>query len=108
VKLLLDENLPHDLRHLLTGHESITVAYMNWAGVKNGELLRRAAGAGFDAVITNDSAMEGQQDPNSLPVSVVMLDAPTNDLEDIRPLVPHVLDRLKDLKPRTFVRLGAR
>jgi len=28
VKLLLDENLPHDLRHKLTGHDVFTVRYM--------------------------------------------------------------------------------
>jgi hypothetical protein len=105
VKLLLDENLPHDLRHLLTGHDVFTVAFMEWKGVKNGELLRRAAAVGFDAVITNDSAMEGQQDTKSLPLAVVILGAPTNDLEDVRPLVPRLLGGLRDLKPRTIIRL---
>ena len=33
MKLLLDENLPHQLRLELPGHEVITVAYMNWSGV---------------------------------------------------------------------------
>jgi len=28
MKLLLDENLPHDLRHFLPGHEVVTVAYL--------------------------------------------------------------------------------
>ena len=46
MKVLLDENLPHDLRKLLPGHDVFTVAYLGWAGVKNGELLRRAAADG--------------------------------------------------------------
>lgn len=105
MRLLLDENLPHDLRHLLTGHDVFTVAYMEWAGVKNGELLRRAGAEGFDAMITNDSAIEGQQDLKSLPLAVVLLGAPTNDLEDIRPLVPALMRVLTDLPPRTLVRV---
>jgi hypothetical protein len=48
VKLLLDENLPHDLRHHLVGHEVFTVTYMGWSGTKNGALLLLAADAGFD------------------------------------------------------------
>lgn len=47
MKLLLDENLPHDLRAKLVGHEVFTVAYMKWSGLENGELLSAAAGCGF-------------------------------------------------------------
>ena len=61
MKLLLDENLPHQLRLELPGHDAYTVAYMNWGGVENGELLRLAAIDGFDAVITNDRGLEYQQ-----------------------------------------------
>jgi len=43
MKFLLDENLPHDLRHFIPGHEVFTVAFMGWAGVKNGDLLQLAA-----------------------------------------------------------------
>jgi hypothetical protein len=34
MKLLLDENLPHQLRHEIGGHECFTVTYMGWSGVK--------------------------------------------------------------------------
>jgi hypothetical protein len=47
VKILLDENLPHQLRHELPGHECFTVAFMGWAGLENGALLARAANAGL-------------------------------------------------------------
>lgn len=40
MKLLLDENLPHDLRQHLAGHVVFTVAYMGWSGMKNGDLLQ--------------------------------------------------------------------
>ena len=42
MKVLLDENLDHALRLLLGQHEVVTAAYMGWAGLKNGELLRAA------------------------------------------------------------------
>jgi hypothetical protein len=41
MKILLDENLPHKLRHEIIGHEVFTVAYMGWSGIENGKLLTR-------------------------------------------------------------------
>lgn len=52
MKLLLGENLPHQLRLELPGHDCFTVAFMGWRGVENGELLRRAASDGFEAFLT--------------------------------------------------------
>lgn len=58
MKLLLDENLPHKLRQHLPGHEVYTVAFMGWSGIRNGELLARAAAAGFEAMLTVDAGIE--------------------------------------------------
>ena len=41
MKIVLDENLPHDLRYFLPRHEIFTVAYMGWSGIENGELLKK-------------------------------------------------------------------
>ena len=54
MKLLLDKNLPHKLRQFLPGHNVFTTAFMNWGGTRNGQLLRNAAAAGFDALLTVD------------------------------------------------------
>ncbi len=105
MKLLLDENLPHQIRLELPGHEVITAAYMKWSGIENGELLRRAADAGFDAVITNDRRLEHEQNLGTLPVAVIVLLAKANTVEAIRPLYPQLLGTLARLKPREFVKL---
>ena len=42
MKVLLDENLDHALRPLLGQNDVVTVAYMGWAGLQNGALLRVA------------------------------------------------------------------
>ena len=84
MKLLLDENLPHQLRQELPGHEVFTAAYMAWSGIENGELLRLAAGDGFDAVITNDRGLEYQQNLDALSVAVVVILAKANTIEAIR------------------------
>jgi len=105
MKLLLDEHLPHQFRDEIAGHDVYTVAYMGWAGVENGELLLRAESHAFDAVITNDGGVENEQNLDTLPVTVVFLDATANTMEVLRPLVPELLTALESLQPRQFVKL---
>ena len=78
---------------------------MKWKGVQNGELLALAAAKGFYAVITKDTGMPYEQNSESLPCSIVVLEAPTNELEDIRPLVPRLMKLLETLPARTFARV---
>ena len=104
MKLLLDENLPNDLRHILTGHDARTVGYMGFKGLTNGELLAAAAGAGFDALLTMDTGLEFEQ--SALPLTVVLIRAMSNTLDDLRPLVPRLLQAVADAAPRTLLRVG--
>jgi predicted nuclease of predicted toxin-antitoxin system len=105
MKLLLDENLPHQLRHELPGHDCYTVAFMGWAGIENGELLARAVTAGFDALLTKDTKLQYEQNLVSLPISVIVLQAASNDMEDIRPRLPALLKALTLLQPRQITRV---
>jgi hypothetical protein len=107
VKLLLDENLPHKLRSLLTGHDCFTATWMGWSGIENGELLRRAADAGFDAFISNDRGLEHEQNRATLPLAVVVLLSKDNKLATIERAVPQLVAALEGLKPRTFVKISA-
>ena len=107
MKVLVDENLPHQIRLELPGHDVFTVAYMGWAGVENGELLRRAAAAGFDAVVTNDRGLEYEQNLPALPLAVVVVLVPQNTVEALRPALPALLAALAGLQPCTFVKVSA-
>ncbi|MBX3361438.1 MAG: DUF5615 family PIN-like protein [Phycisphaeraceae bacterium] len=106
MKLLLDENLPHDLRHFMAGHECFTVAFMGWRGVENGHLLAKAAENGFDVVLTKDTGVAYQQNIKDLPVALLIIKAKSNALDDIRPLVPAILDALASLSPNTLTTVG--
>jgi len=108
VRLLLDENLPHQLRVELPDHEVFTTAYMGWSGVENGELLRNAAQAGFDALITNDRGLEYQQNLAALLLAVVVVLAEANTVEAIRPLYALLLAALSNLKRGDFIKLSLR
>ena len=58
MKVLLDENLDHALRKLLGRHDVVTAAYMGWAWLKNGELLRAADHGGIEILETAISAIQ--------------------------------------------------
>ena len=88
------------------GHEVRTVTQLRRTGIKNGELLSRAAES-FDVVVTADQNIEVQQNLAKLPVAVVVLIAKTNRIESLEPLVPEVLAVLETLQPRTLCRVGA-
>ena len=75
MKVLLDENLDHALRHLLGPHEVVTVAYMGWASLKNGELLRTAEENGIDVLLTGDGTLVYEQNLAGRRLAVVALSA---------------------------------
>ncbi len=87
MRLLLDECVPARLRSALQAHEVSTVVSEGWSGVKNGKLLELAAQR-FDAFITVDKNLRYQQNTAVLPVAVLVLDAVSNELQVLLPLVP--------------------
>ena len=105
MRLLLDECVPKRLKRELPGHDSRTVQDLGWAGIKNGALLRLANGQ-FDALVTVDQGVEYQQNLSGLSISVVVMMAPSNDVDDLRPLLPSVQEALAKLRPGEIVRVG--
>ena len=106
MRVLLDENLPIDLARELPPHQADTVTGLGWDGVKNGELLRRAAGV-FDALVTMDRNLEFQQPLAKQPFGVVLVHAPSNRMIHLMPLIPDILDALDGLGPGELRRVGA-
>jgi|SRR5580704_1779324 predicted nuclease of predicted toxin-antitoxin system len=104
MRVLLDECVPRTLRKELRGHDVRTVAEVGWAGVKNGDLLQLAASQ-FDVLLTVDQNLEYQQNLADLPVAVVVIHVPSNDVAVLRPLIPAVLAALAEIKPRTVTHI---
>lgn len=75
------------------GYEVKTVPQMGWAGVKNGQLLALAE-AEFDVFITVDRNLSFQQNLSQFNIAVIVLQAPSNRLADLKPLAPEVLANL--------------
>jgi hypothetical protein len=87
------------------GHEVSTVQQNGWAGLKNGELLRRAADAGFDVFVTADRNLEFQQNLSQTRLGVILLVAPSNALEDLLPLVSGLLAAIPKSRSGRIVRV---
>jgi len=98
MNVLLDECLPRKLKYDLPGHTISTVLEMGWAGTKNGALLRLAE-TDFEVFITADQNVEYQQNLRSTVLGIVVLVAPTNRLETLRPLMPKVVLALATIQP---------
>ena len=60
MRVLLDENLPHDLAKVLTSQPVSTVQGLGWAGTGNGVLLKRAVGE-CEVFVAMDGNIEHQQ-----------------------------------------------
>ena|ERR1043165_8808763 len=102
MRILLDECLPKKLKLELADHFVQTVPEAGWSGKQNGELLRLAE-KDFDVLLTNDQNMEHQQHLKQFDLAYVVLVAMTNDIDDLRPLMPAVNIALAAIKPGQVV-----
>jgi len=107
MKLLIDECLPRALKRLLGDHTCRTVQEMGWAGKKNGLLLSLAEPE-FDVLITMDQGFEHQQNLADRRIALLLLVAPSNQLEDLAPVVPSALAALAGIQPGSVVRVEKR
>jgi len=94
------------LRDALPGHDVKTVAQDGWAGVKNGELLKPAAEL-FDVLLTVDRSLEYQQSFFGLALAASVIEAPSNGVAVLRPLMPAVLEAMGASRPGVVTRVHA-
>jgi hypothetical protein len=96
MRVLLDECVPKRLRTELTAHAVRTVAEMGWSGIKNGQLLQKAA-SDFDCFLTVDRNLQFQQHIDALPLAVLVIQAVDNRIETLRPLMVAVRQALTSI-----------
>jgi predicted nuclease of predicted toxin-antitoxin system len=104
MRVLLDEQLPRHLAREIGGHDVSTVQ-RGWAGLKNGELLRVAADAGFEVLVTADRNLQFQQNLSQSRLGIILLVASSNALEDLLPLVPSLLAAIPKSRPAQLLRV---
>ena len=104
MRVLLDECVPRALRKELPDHDVKTIGEAGWRGVKNGALLRLAAEE-FDVLLTVDRNLEYQQNFSGLKLAVVVMEAESNDIAVLRPLMPAVREALPRAQPGMVIRV---
>ena len=105
MRVFLDECLDWRLSRDIVGHDVKTARQMGWTTISNGELLDLAS-AHFDVFVTVDANMSFQQNLVSHRIAIVVLQAKTNRLADLRPLVPRMLAAFGLAKPGEVTRIG--
>jgi hypothetical protein len=98
VRVLLDESIPVDFAQDLSALDAATVIGLGWAGLKNGALLRQAAGQ-FQVLVTMDKNLQFQQNLAAHAIAVVPIRARSNRIDDLRQLVPQILDAVAASEP---------
>jgi hypothetical protein len=73
---------------------------MGWN--QNGRLLALAQ-EDFDVFLTVDSNLPFQQNLHGFNIAVVIVPAPSNDINDLLPFVPALLAQLPGVQPRQAV-----
>lgn len=106
MKVFLDECIDWRLARDIVGHDVKTARQMGWTAIKNGELLALASEQ-FDVFVTVDRNLSFQQNLTSFSIAVVVLEAKTNRLADLGPLVPNVLSAIEHMLPGTVKFIGA-
>ena len=94
MRILLDECVPKGLKRFFPpAHEVLTVAEVGWSGLTNGVLLGKASEQ-FEVFISVDASVRYQLRLDKYPLIFVLLEARSNDISSLEPLVPAVLQAL--------------
>ena len=119
MKILLDENVPVQLKAALPGHavKSVNDRDVGWKSIKNGDLLDAMEGA-FDLLVTADRDIYAQQHLAGRGFAILVL--PTNKRRDVlalREKIAEVIDGISvgeyvtieiagEIRKRTFDQSG--
>jgi hypothetical protein len=107
MRLLLDECVPRPLLRDLTGHDAHHVVDMGWSSKSNGELLKLMVAQGFEAFLTVDQNLEFQQNLRASGIAVVVAVVRRNRVKELRPLMPKVLEALRNVKAGEAISVSA-
>ena len=104
MRILFDQGTPVPLRKNLVGHQVQTAYERGWAALQNGELLKTAEAAGFEAIVTTDQNLRYQQNLADRQLAVLVLT--TTDWRRIRAEIHRVVEAVESLRPGAYVELG--
>ncbi|MDF0651711.1 MAG: DUF5615 family PIN-like protein [Nitrospira sp.] len=93
--ILLDESVPRLVQQRLPQLDIKTVQEMGWAGLKNGDLLKRAESQ-FNVFITADKKLRYQQNLTNSRLAIIVL--PTNQVTVVATLLATIGETIRTIK----------
>ena len=104
-RVLFDENMPRKLRRDLPSCIVRTVQEEGWAGLENGELLRRAEPT-FDVFVTADRRMQFQQSLSDYAIGVVVITTPRLWYRVLVTIAPRLAAAIESVQPHQVMRIA--
>jgi hypothetical protein len=104
--VFLDECIDWRLARDIVGHDVRTAPQMGWTTIQNGALLTLAS-QHFDVFVTLDRNLSFQQNLGSFSIAVVVLNAKTSRLIDLKPLIPNLLVAIESAQSGAAKFIGA-
>jgi hypothetical protein len=102
LKILLDECAPRLVKTRLPAFGIRTVQEMDWAGIKNGELLALAE-VQLDVFVTADKRLRYQQNLAGRRLAVIVL--PSNQVPIVAVLLPVIEQALQSAQPGAVIEI---
>ena len=99
--ILFDQGTPVPLRTKLDGHKVSTAFDHGWQALANGDLIRAAEEAGFDALLTTDKNLKYQQNLTGRRIAIVVL--PTTSWKKIQLNIDAIIAAMADLSSGSYV-----
>ena len=106
MRVLLDECIPRKLKYSFSGHQCQTVPEAGLAGNKDGQLLSLAEALGFDLFFTIDRGIQYQQNLSGRIISILVVRANSNRLNDLLPHVEACRLIMSFIQPGEVIQVG--
>jgi len=98
MRILVDECVDPGIRHLLAGHQVITVADAQWQSIADNQLIQQAEG-NFDVLLTLDRGFEFQHNLKKLTFGIVILHPIRNRREDYASMAGALCEAVNTVQP---------
>ena len=105
MKILLDENVPDDLKYEFKNMDIYSVNDMKWNSKKNGELLTLMVENNFDVLITLDKNLKFQQNLSKFDIRIICLKVPDSRIETSKPFVPRIIEILRSNSQDKYIEI---
>lgn len=100
--VLLDENVPRQVRKLLPMFSVSKVQEMGIGSIKNGKLIEYAEGK-FDVLVTADKSIPYQQNLKGRTLAIVVIRPKLNKMAFIIPMMNDVIDVISRIQPGEII-----